>query len=77
MSSFIHYNAATIDYEEPPSELVIEGGTTMECFNIATVDDDIYAENEVFSITLSTSTTERVVITQSSAVIEITDDDGM
>lgn len=49
----------------------------MGCFNISTADDDIYEENEQFTITLSTSTIGRIVITRSSATVEITDDDGM
>ena len=66
---------ATSDYGEPPSQLVIEVGDTMDCVNIATVDDDIYEENEQFSIALS-SATVGVGIAQGTATIEITDDDG-
>ena len=66
---------ATSDYGEPPSQLVIEAGDTMDCVNIATVDDDIHEENEQFFIALS-SATVGVGIAQGTATIEITDDDG-
>lgn len=68
-------NAATDDYEDPPSELVIEVGATAECITIATVNNGIYEETEAFLIVLST-TSDSVVITRTSTTVEITDNDG-
>ena len=63
------------DYGEPPSELVIEVGDTMDCIDITTVNDNIYEEDEQFFITLS-SATDGVGIAQDTATVEITDNDG-
>ena len=47
----------------------------MDCVDIATVNDDIYEENEQLSVALS-STTLGVGIAQGTATVEITDNDG-
>ena len=64
------------EFEDPlPPQLVFEVGATRACTSIATVDDDIYEEDETFSVSLS-STSNRVVITLSSAIVQIIDNDG-
>ena len=50
-------------------------GATRACTSIVTVDDDIYEEDETFSVSLS-STSGSVVITLSSATVQIIDNDG-
>ena len=50
-------------------------GTTRACTSIATVDDDIYEEDETFSVSLS-STSGSVVINLSSVTVQIIDNDG-
>ena len=56
-------------------QLVFQVGATRACTSIVTVDDDIYEEDETFSVSLS-STSDRVVITLSSATVQIIDNDG-
>ena len=50
-------------------------GATTGCTNIATVDDNIHEEDEIFFVSLS-SISDSVVITLSSATVRITDNDG-
>ena len=50
-------------------------GATRACSSIATVDDDIYEEDETLSVSLS-SLSGSVVITLSSATVQITNNDG-
>lgn len=64
------------DFGTPiPSQLVFDVETSTVCTTIATVDDDIYEENETLSVSLS-STSDGVSIIIGSATVEIINNDG-
>ena len=56
-------------------ELGIDAGNTSGCFPFETTEDDIFEANEQLTITLI-STDTHIHISRSTAVVEITDDDG-
>lgn len=64
------------DFGTPiPSQLVFDVETSTVCTGIATIDDDIYEENETLSVSLS-STSDGVSIIIGSATVEIINNDG-
>ena len=67
-----------VDDAFPPSplQLVFSVGNISACTTIRTQSDTVYEDNEMFTVSL-TSTNPSISISVSSAVVEITDNDGM
>ena len=64
-----------MDYGVPvPSQLSFDVGVSSLCTNITTTDDEVYEENESFTVSLS-STSSNVDVSGSIATVLITDDD--
>lgn len=63
------YTAATTN------QLEFSDGSTEECFNISSVDDEVHEISEMFLIVLS-SPDPRILFSSSLLEVEILDDDG-
>ena len=55
--------------------LTFDGSNTRECSEVPITDDNIYEDDETFSVTLTTGD-EDVTLEPDSGVVTITDDDG-
>ena len=65
------------DYGEPqPALLELDVGVTTACSSLATIDDEVYEDNESFRVVLS-SGSSGIAIAVSSATVFITDNDGV
>lgn len=66
-----------IDYGIPvPSQLLFNVGVSSLCIDISTTDDDVYEDDELFTVSLS-STSDNVDVSSSITTILITNNDGM
>ena len=66
-----------IDYGVPvPSQLFFDVGIPGLCTNIMTTNDQVYEDNESFTVSLS-STSSNVDVSASIATVIITNNDGM
>ena len=76
-NSFSIYRAEGDDYESVSVELTFSGDSAMEvlCHSVSPVDDTVVENEEVFTLSLSTSES-LVTIPIGSAVLRITDNDG-
>ena len=68
----------SIDYiSDDATELILYPEDPRVCFNVTIVDDDIYEQDERFSVILDSSMDEgEVTVTLMSANITIRDNDG-
>ena len=66
-----------IDYGVPvPSQLFFDVGISGLCTNIMTTNDEVYEDNESFTVSLS-STSSNVDVSGSIATVLITNNDGI
>ena len=66
------------DYESGPFTVIVPAGQTVATFSILITVDDVFEENEVFTITIDSSTLPSRVLVQPGCMLTITivDDDG-
>ena len=70
-------NTAVTDYVNRTVQVEFVSGVQRQCFTIATSPDGRAELVEIFSVNISSTTdTSVVVVSPSSSVIEIVDDDG-
>ncbi len=79
MCKLYHYSAAVLDYMGLTMPLVFTqlNADQPQCINITITNDNVLESIETFSVELSTSEPDVVLLSPSSAVISILDDDSM
>ncbi len=79
MCNFFRHSSVAFDYTEVSLSLEFTqlNADKPQCISITITNDDVLESGETFSVELSTSEPDVVLLSPSSAVISIMDDDGM
>ena len=75
MSGYWSSPSGGVDYTSITVTLIFDGSNTRQCNEVAITDDNIYEDDETFSVTLTTGD-EDVTLEPDNGIVTITDDDG-
>ena len=56
---------------------MISAGNTSGCFDLETIEDNVYEEDELLTVNLLSPADPLIIVNRSASVVEIADDDGM